>query len=237
MTSILTSVLTAIDEARARGVLPICVFDLDGTLLLTRSRTLRILADFAEKTGRTALAEAVAGIAVEEQGYGVFDPLAERIELDDAEKAAILAWWRGHFFTDDWCLQDDVQAGASEFVNACWERGAFVYYLTGRHIHGMEEGTIGSLVLQGFPIFGGRALLHLKPDFDTPDEPYKLAAIEQIQALNGEVVATFENEPANANIFQGAFPGAANILVGSTHRADAPPPDAAVLHVDDFQLG
>jgi hypothetical protein len=176
----------------------------------------------------------VAGIAVAEQRYSVLDPLQSRIDLTATDKAAILAWWRGHFFTDAWCARDPIFAGGPEFVRACHERGALIYYLTGRHIHGMEEGTVKSLVGHGFPMFGGRAMLQLKPNFELADEPYKEDAMRVIGSLGGEVVATFENEPANAHIFADAFPGATHFLVGNTHRPDAPEPRAAILHIDDF---
>ena len=236
MSDILHQILRTIETTRAAGKLPICVFDLDGTLLITRARTLGILAEFAERTGRSALAEAVAGIDVADQKYSVLDPLQSRIELSATEKAAIMGWWRGHFFTDAWCARDPVFAGGPAFVRACHDRGALIYYLTGRHIHGMEEGTAQSLVAHGFPLFGGRAMLQLKPDFETEDEPYKEEAMRMIASLGGEVVATFENEPANAHIFADAFPGATHLLVGNTHRPDAPEPRPEILHIDDFLM-
>lgn len=236
MSDVLHSILRAIESTRATGRLPICVFDLDGTLLITRARTLAILADFAERTGKRDLAEAVAGISVEEQRYSVLDPLQSRIPLTAPDKAAILAWWRGHFFTDEWCARDPTFAGGPEFVRACHDRGALIYYLTGRHIHGMEAGTVQSLVAHGFPLYGGRAMLQLKPDFETADEPYKEEAVRMIGSLGGEVVATFENEPGNANLFVEHFVGATHVLVGNTHRPDAPPPHASIERVPDFTL-
>ncbi|HCH62261.1 MAG: hypothetical protein CL927_05945 [Deltaproteobacteria bacterium] len=236
MSDILHQILRTIETTRAAGKLPICVFDLDGTLLITRARTLGILADFAARTGRGALADAVASIGVDEQKYSVLDPLQSRIDLSATEKAAIMGWWRGHFFTDAWCAKDPVFAGGPEFVRACHERGALIYYLTGRHIHGMEAGTTQSLVAHGFPMFGGRAMLQLKPNFEMEDEPYKEDAMRMIASLGGTVVATFENEPANAHIFADAFPSATHFLVGNTHRPDAPQPRAEILHIDDFVL-
>lgn len=236
MQTVLQDILSAVASTHAEGVLPIVVFDLDGTLFITRQRTLGILAEFAERTGRKALAEAVAGIDVADQKYSVLSPLQDRIALSDADKAALMAWWRGHFFTDAWCARDTVMAGGVEFVNACHARGALVYYLTGRHIHGMEKGTVAALVDNGFPMFDGRAMLQLKPDFETADEPYKVEAIEAIKGLGGRVIATFENEPGNANLFLEGFPEARNLLVGHTHRPDAPPARPEVLHVDDFTL-
>lgn len=234
MSDVLQHILNSIDEAHTKGILPICVFDLDGTLFLTRSRTLAILADFAKRTGRDALAQVVAGISIEEQRYLVLEPLAQRMELSAEEKAAILAWWRGHFFTDEWCAGDKPMAGGPAFVRACFERGAFIYYLTGRHIHGMERGTAQSIVSNDMPLYGGRALLQLKPDFTTDDEVYKLDALSAIRSLNGQVIATFENEPGNANLFAEAFPEATHVLVGNTHRPDAPPPRDDIVRVRDF---
>ena len=70
----------------------------------------------------------------------------------------------GDFYVLQFTENAEEAMSLAEFVKACHDRGALVYYLTGRHIHGMEQGTIAALVDKGFPIFGGRAMLQLKPD-------------------------------------------------------------------------
>ena len=72
--------------------------------------------------------------------------------------------------------------------------------------------------------------------FEMADEPYKEEAMRTIASLGGQVVATFENEPANAHIFADAFPAATHLLVGNTHRPDAPEPRPELRHIDDFRM-
>ena len=66
------------------------------------------------------------------------------------------------------------------------------------------------------------------------DAEYKQAAIEDIRSHHGEVVATFDNEPANCNIFQAAFPDALNFFVDTEHSPDAEPLHPSLLHIKDF---
>ncbi len=230
----LKDVLDTIVATQAAGQLPVCVFDLDSTLFSTRGRTLRVLAEMARETGDAELADAVAGIRETDQCYNPLEPLAERIELDESHRAQALSYWKDRFFTDAWCAGDDIIPGAPAFVRACHERGAFLYYLTGRHVDGMAAGTVASLVRHGFPLFDGRALLQLKPDFETPDADYKTVAAASIRALRGTVVATFENEPGNANLFAEWFPGGTHFLLDTVHSPTAPPPRDDLVRIEDF---
>ena len=129
---------------------------------------------------------------------------------------------------------DHTNPGAVDYVRRIHEAGALVYYLTGRHVHGMSVGTIQALTQAPFPYWRGRAILHLKPTFSMDDAEYKENAIADIQSHHGEVVATFDNEPANCNIFQRAFPEAMNFFVNTEHSPNAEPLHPELLHTDDF---
>ncbi len=74
-------------------------------------------------------------------------------------------------------------------------------------------------------------MLHLKPDFDLPDQDFKARALEDIRSHRGRVVATFDNEPGNANQFAAAFPHALHFLFGHVHSPNAavPAPDLVAL--------
>ncbi len=76
--------------------------------------------------------------------------------------------------------------------------------------------------------------MHLKPNFDMKDKPFKEAAMEDIRSHRGEVVATFENEPGNANAFLEAFGDADHYLVGGVHSPEAEAPDSRLLLIRDF---
>ena len=74
----------------------------------------------------------------------------------------------------------------------------------------------------------------MKPDFYADDREFKTAALERIRALGGEVVATFENEPGNANLFMRAFPAAKHFLLDTVHSPGAEAPDPSLIQMDDF---
>ena len=73
----------------------------------------------------------------------------------------------------------------------------------------------------------------LKPDFDIPDPIFKEDACQFIASL-GEVVATFDNEPGNCNIFQGRWPNPTNVFLNTQRVSMEELPTAEVLHLDDF---
>lgn len=234
----LREVAERVEACRGRGTLPVVVFDIDSTLYDTGPRNLRILEEFAEARRRSrpeidALVERVRGTEI---GWNVMDALrragcADQELLDDLGR-----FWGRRFFTDTFVVFDEPVPGAPGFVRDCHERGAFVYYLTGRHVGGMEVGTVQALVRDGFPWGIGRTLLHLKPDFETPDAAFKDEALRDIRSLGGEVIATFENEPGNANLFSRAFPGALGFLLETTHAPNPPPLAPGILRTPDLIL-
>jgi hypothetical protein len=170
-------------------------------------------------------------------GWNVHDDL-KRAGVEDAlVLAAVREFWRERFFQDDYLLHDREVPGAVAFVEACHTRGALIYYLTGRHVGGMEVGTVRSLRQRGFPFWRGRCVLHLKPDFDMNDRAFKDDAIHDIRSYQGEVVATFENEPGNANLFLAAFPEALHVLLLTIHSPGAEPPRPELVQSHDFRLG
>ncbi|MCP4871504.1 MAG: HAD family hydrolase [Proteobacteria bacterium] len=231
----LQGVLDAIGSATD---LPIVVFDLDSTLFLARSRNLRILQDFAEYgCGRYPdLPEFAASLTVADLGYMVDHPLSQRGLLTDGLKTELRAFWAERFFTDDYCEHDQPTPGAPEFAQACHEAGALIYYLTGRHISGMALGTTTALVKQGFPLFRGRTVLHLKPTFEMPDGAFKKQAVADIHSYGGSVVATFENEPGHADTLRQAFPEGVHFLLDTVHSPTAPEPHPEIVHIPDFRL-
>jgi hypothetical protein len=217
--------------------LPIVVFDLDSTLFLARSRNLRILQHFAATGRYPELPSVVGSLSFEDLAYAVDHPLQQRGLLTPAMKADLGAFWAERFFTNEYCEHDEATAGAAGFVNACYDGGALVYYLTGRHVGGMAEGTVTALLRQGFPLFRGRTVLHLKPSFDMPDGAFKEQAVADIGSYGGEVVATFENEPGHADTLRRAFPGAAHFLLTTVCSPTAPPPHPDLVQIPDFNLG
>jgi hypothetical protein len=100
----------------------------------------------------------------------------------------------------------------------------------------MGAGTVKALTDHGYPMWRGRCTLHLKPSFELDDKVFKDAALKDIRSNQGEVVATFENEPGNANLFYDAFPGGLHFLLETIHSTKAEVPYEQLLRSEDFLL-
>jgi len=75
--------------------------------------------------------------------------------------------------------------------------------------------------------------LVLKPEFETLDLDFKLEAVDYIDRL-GKVVATFDNEPGNCNMFLNKWPHAHHIWIDTNHHEDAPKLNQKVSVIQDF---
>lgn len=236
--ALLLEVLRRISGVVEAGRLPICIFDLDSTLFHTAGRNLRILQEFAQAHRRDfpELAPLVDELTVEDMSWSPVGLLQQRGVREETLLGALRAFWRERFFTDDYVVYDHVIPGAADFVSACHNQGALIYYLTGRHVGGMEFGTLRSLLEQGFPWGSGHVILHLKASFEEADVDFKAEAVRQIRALSGEVVATFENEPANANLFQRSFPEALHFWLLTEHSPGAEPIHPEIHPIADFRV-
>lgn len=227
-----------IDASLSAGRLPICVFDLDSTLFSTAPRNLAILKEFIQtnRGEHPHLSDIGKRIGLDDMGWNVYQDLRRFGVEDDALLERLKEFWFERFFTDDYLLHDSPVPGAAEYVLACHARGALIYYLTGRHVGGMEVGTVRSLTMRGFPFWRGRCVLHLKPSFEMNDRAFKDDALHDIRSYQGEVVATFENEPGNANMFLRAFPRALHVLLLTIHSPDAEAPSPELVTSPDFLL-
>ncbi len=231
-----TAVLARIDEALAVPTLPILVFDLDSTLFTTAPRNLRILQEFAaaRAADHPELRAAVAGIGEADMGWNIHEDLRRRGVTDEDLLQDLRRHWRERFFTSAYLEYDRPVPGAAEWVLEAHTRGALVYYLSGRHVGGMEEGTVRSLKCHGFPFWRGRCVVHLKPSFEMADSVFKQEALADIRSYHGRVVATWENEPGNANLFLRAFPDGLHFLLETVHSPEAEAPDPALIRLPDF---
>jgi len=236
--SSLSAVFPRIAETLADGALPIVIFDLDSTLFETGSRNLRILREFAEEHGaeHPSLPDVIAGLTIDDMGWNVHECLSSRGVGDEDLLQALRDFWFERFFTDDYVKTDTPSPGAVEFVTHCHQAGAMIYYLSGRHVGGMETGTVQALTEEGFPFWRGRCAIHLKPSFDMADRAFKDDAVEDIRSYKGRVVASFENEPGNANLFLAAFPGALHYLLDTVTSPDPEAPAAELMLIPDFRI-
>ena len=230
----LNEVLERIDQVREGQRLPVVVFDLDSTLFTTAPRNWAILQEFVRTSSHAGLAEQLAGLRPEDIGWNLHECLKHRGIGNPRLWAELHRFWAARFFTDEYVLHDRALPGAAGFVTACHTRGALIYYLTGRHVGGMEVGSVAALRSEGFPFWRGRCVLHLKPSFEMSDRAFKDDAINDVRSYRGEVIATFENEPGNANLFLRAFPQALHFLLLTVHSPGAESPHDELIESDDF---
>ena len=232
----LKEALHRIDRARAKGHLPVVVFDLDSTILDNQPRNLRIVQEFARDFGDRfwGLEELVFGLVASDMLYDVRDSVKAKGYDDPAALGALFTFWYERFFTDEYVREDVAAPGAPEYVQACWRRGAHIYYLTARHVGGMEKGTAESLTRLGFPMYAPRCTLHMKPRFKMTDSEFKDDALQGVRSQLGWVIATFENEPGHANLLLEAFPRSMGFLRLSARSSTAVAPDPGLITFRDF---
>lgn len=224
-------------EAKAGESPPVVVFDLDGTLMDNRPRTCAILHELAEawRAKEPALAERLARVAPDDLDYLLTTSLERMGILRSDLVGEAETYWRARFFVDDYLEHDIALEGAVAFARAVYDAGATCMYLTGRDLPLMGIGSFRSLRDLGFPIGVPGTELVLKPDAAMPDEAFKRYEAPRIARV-GRVVAAFDNEPANCNVFAQAYPDADVVLLDTQHLPGAPSPLASVKVVADFRM-
>jgi hypothetical protein len=234
----LEAVIGGVKLRTAEGRSTLAIFDLDGTLFDNRTRTIFILREISEKFD-----EKVPQLA---RAFGTFQALSivdyslevtlKRMGVTrPEEKAFIKQEWAKRFFSDEYQKYDMPILGAKAYVDRVHKAGATVIYLTGRDVGRMLVGTTEVLRLYGFPVGVAGTMTIVKKEFEQDDEIFKKEVSGYIDRL-GEVVAVFENEPANSNILQARFPGAASFFVLTQHRPGAPALNRRVRKIKDFRL-
>jgi hypothetical protein len=227
------------DHVRATPTnsLPVVVFDLDGTVMDNRPRTVAILREFARRCRHhdPELALRLEAARPHDLDYLLSDSL-QRLGAYRAELLVEMqTFWRERFFADGHLNHDVAVPGSVDFARACHRAGACVVYLTGRDLPLMGMGTFASLRDLGFPIGVPATQLVLKPHAETPDEAFKRALAPDLARI-GRVVAVFDNEPANCNVMLAQYPDAYIVFVDTQHMPGAPALAAGVRVVRDFRF-
>lgn len=230
---VLDRVLAHVRTVKQSGKTPVVVFDLDHTLLDNGPRTIELLLEFARERGDALLESRLRNGPRHHLPYLLKDILAGVGEdRADVVEAAVHAW-RGGFFTDAWQRFDEPVAGGCAYARACYEAGATVVYLSGRDAPNMAVGCLESLRRHGFPIALAHTVLVLKPAFEMPDLEFKRDVVDFLGTL-GDVVASFDNEPGNCNMFHRMFPSAETVFVETSWAPNPPPLDVGIATVRDF---
>lgn len=214
---------------------PVIVFDLDGTLLDNRPRVARIFHELAAAWEREhpEASRALAAAKSEAIVYGLHENLDLLGVRDEALREQAFAFWRERFFIDAYMKYDEPTKGALEFVRACYQAGATIVYLTGRDLPNMALGTFASLRDVGFPIGVVGTSLVTKPAFEIPDAEFKNEVAPAL-VRHGHIVAAFDNEPANNNLFKHHHPRAESVFLDTHHAPNPPSLDESVIVIDTF---
>jgi len=234
----LEAVVRAVKERTAAGRSTLAIFDLDGTLFDNRTRTIFILREISEKFDEKAPELAAAFERFQNLSivdYSLDVTLKRMGVRHPAEIAFIRQEWARRFFSDEYQKYDMPILGAKAYVERVHKAGATIIYLTGRDVGRMLVGTTEVLRLYGFPVGVAGTMTIVKKEFEQDDELFKKEVSEYIDRL-GEVLAIFENEPANSNILQARFPGAASFLVLTQHRPGAPALKTGITKIRDFRI-
>jgi hypothetical protein len=234
--ALLRSVVDRVRAQIARGP-AVVVFDLDGTLMDNRPRVVAILHELALAWAlkHPEASAACARASADDIGYGFIANLRRLGVVDPALHQEGLAFWKDRFFQDPHVKHDIEILGARAYVKACYDAGAVVVYLTGRDLPNMALGSFASLRDLGFPIGVIGTELVVKPTFEMPDADFKREVAPELRRL-GTVIAAFDNEPANVNLFLEAHPDSHGIFLDTQYAPDPPALDPRALVIASFAL-
>lgn len=214
---ILKTLTQKIQNAKEANRTPIVIFDLDGTLYDVTIRTFEILRRFAHQPHiqegfATEAKLLLKNLRRDKIRYSVEQTLNEMGITHYSEHSMeflqrAIGFWFKNFFTDELIAIDEAYPSALKCVKWFYDQGVRVAYLSGRDVPNMIQGTLRSLEKHGFPHTGNQISVTLKPTYGLDDVLFKRQAVEAYRA-EGEVIASFDNEPANVKMFIEEFPDA-----------------------------
>lgn len=237
---VLSEILDNASESVVHGGQPVVLFDLDDTLIDTRRRSYGILKELARdeefKSKYAMAAYRLEWLGYQQVRYQISDTFRD-MGISEAEAIEYATnFWAPRFFSNEYAARDMMLAGAADYVRKLHRKGAVIVYLTGRDEPRMGEGTRESLVRNGFPIGDYRSFLMLKPTAKADDLEFKRSVFAKVRSM-GEVVAAFENEPANLNAMAAAFPDSLPVFLDTIHSPKPDQPGADVSAVRNYLEG
>jgi hypothetical protein len=216
-----------IEDSLAAGEKPVIIFDIDDTIIDCRHRKHRVMHDFIKQSHvRESFAlecQIVEQMTWENVQYRVLDTLAQEGVRNQLFGEQLFQFWRQHYFTYPYLIDDKPFPGALEFVNHCHDLGATTVYLTGRDIPGMGQATFDAMRKLGFPSDDKLVHFILKEDPAINDLEFKVLALDKVAPL-GKVIAAFENELPNLHVMAERFPDAAMYWSKTLYLPNPPEP-------------
>jgi hypothetical protein len=209
------------------------VLDIDSSLVLTHKRNEAILHHYAQtlRHKNPTLADQLAKIECRPMEYGYYAALERTIpNIAKSEADELQAYWRHHFFSNDFLHYDIPHEGAIEFVKTLTEKQLPYVYLTGRPSDRMRPGTLTVLDKLGFPIVD--KILFMKPNESYIDEGYKADILKEIIRGFDDVIF-IDNEPRVLNQIETFYPKVNLVFVDTCHSPNVTAP-ATALKIKNF---
>ena len=216
------------------------IFDLDSTLFDVSPRITKIIHLFAEqneiKENYPEESKILLSLRSHESDYGVKKTLT-RIGFQPPNMEfikSLVDFWKKAFFSNAYLEFDQPYDGAPEFVRELHKAGAEIYYLTGRDVPRMLDGTIKSLRAHGFPLNDDHSGLVLKPSTEISDHDFKAEFFKGLNSDSGETWF-FENEPKNIHLVEKLTPKIKIVFVATVHSGKEPEPENHIQRISGFR--
>lgn len=233
---LLQEVLGEVRTAYNRQERPMVIFDIDGTLFDNRPRVVAILQEYAaQELARVRPEDAgkFDHLALDQVAYRLTDTLSNIAVTDPAVVNNANVFWSQRFFNDEYLKHDVPTPGSVNYVRTLYSNGARIVYLTGRDAPRQLLGTVKALRDRGFPIGIQGTELIMKPTLQTQDAVFKQQVTNYLRHY-GKIIAAFDNEPANVNVYRRVFPEAKVILHAAPHSPNAPPTLKGIQPLSSF---
>lgn len=215
------------------------IFDLDSTLFDVNPRIQKILNDFGNDNAVQAqypeAARILSSVTDLKKTYKLKDQIIHiGLHQQPADfYSKLLAFWKQHFFGNEYLKYDQPYEGAIEFVKEIYSLGAKVIYLTGRDVVRMGAGTEAQILQWDLPL-NNRAWLGMKPNKDMDDALFKLEYLQKLPR-DGVDIWFFENEPANIELVLKDAQHVKIIYFDSYHSETAEPPGEHIPRIKSFK--
>lgn len=244
---LLKEIILRIDQCIHKKQTPIVVFDLDSTLYEVQPRTLAILKEWSQLVPPSSLVDPLFmtqfrdklhDLESKDIGYSIketFDLLGFPETLHRKEIKNAKSYWETRFFSNEYLGHDETYTGALEWVHAIHDAGSRIVYLTGRDESRMGPGTRNRLIMDGFPLSEPQSKVVLKASADLEDFHHKVTSILAL-TQEGEIVASFENEPKNIVGMAQEVPGALHVFVETVCSDHEAPIANGLVRLKKFML-
>ena len=194
---------------------PLCVFDLDSTLICVKERTRKILQSaVSNEKFRHWKIDSLKEVVVKPTDFSLRDVLQRAsIDLSETQYLSICNFWAHHFFSNSFLKHDTLYKGVQNYLHLLSEHSE-IMYLTGRSRERMGEGTYEQITKWELPLKKESDLI-MKPNTYTEDAFYKKMQLERL-VQEYKNIWFFENEPAIINYVSYLLPQIQIIFMQST---------------------